>query len=428
MSSSVVETRTQLPRFFRVQQSFARQALEDVRAAVAKSLQATNLRDLIGAGQSVAIAAGSRGIADIDTVVRSVVDYVKEVGGEPFVVPAMGSHGGATAEGQATVLATLGITAESMGCPIKSSMQTTVVGTTENGLPVHFDHNASEADHVIVVNRIKPHTRLTGDFESGLIKMLMIGLGKHIGAQTYHQGFAEHGYRLDRIARDIIPLITQKMPITMGVAIIEDAFDQVAHIHAVTPESLLDEEPQLLQRARDMMPCLPFDHADLLIVDQIGKEISGTGMDTNVVGRKSNDREAGEHEFPKIREIFVRSLTKKTNGNATGIGIAEYCHAGVTRDMNLEMTRINCITSGHPSAGAVPLYFDSDREVLDAAISQARDPDSAKWMWIRDTLHLEVVACSEAYLAAADARDDLHILDEPHALSFDAADNLNAFR
>ncbi len=427
MTSNVAETTQALPRFFRVRQHFASQAIEDIPAAVIDALDGAQLKFEIQPDQSVAIAAGSRGIADIDTIVRAVVDYVKTIGGKPFIVPAMGSHGGATAEGQSAVLASLGMTAQSMGCPIASSMETVIVGTSDQDVPVHFDKLASQADHVIVVNRIKAHTRLIGDFESGVIKMLMIGLGKHRGAQTYHQVFADYGYRLDRIARDVVPVIIKQTPITMGLAIVEDAFDRVAHMEAIKPDQLLSTESGLLKQARAMMPSLPFEYADLLIVDQIGKEISGTGMDTNVVGRKSNDRAAAEHECPKIREIFVRSLTEKTNGNATGIGIAEYCHTQVTRDMNLEMTRINCVTSGHVSAGAVPLHFDSDREVLDAALAQARDPVGAKWMWIRDTLHLESVACSEAYLSDANCRNDLEVIDPPRELVFDAAGTLKAF-
>jgi hypothetical protein len=421
------EAQRSLPRFFRVRQQFASCEIEDIPAAVSAALRNAQLGSLIRPDQSVAIATGSRGISNIDTVIREVVDFVQAIGARPFIVPAMGSHGGATAEGQAKVLAALGITTEAMGCPIRSSMETVLVGKSPQGIPIHFDRLASRADHVIVVNRIKPHTRLVGDFESGLAKMLMIGLGKHRGAQTYHQAFADYDYHLDRIARVVVPMITQQMPITMGVAIVEDAFDRVARIEAVRPDCLLDDEPGLLKEARELMPRLPFDRAVLLVIDQIGKEISGTGMDTNVIGRKSNDRAAGECEFPKIREIFVRSLTSKTNGNATGIGIAEYCHARVVRDIDFEMTRINCVTSGHVSAGAVPIHFDSDRETLSAVLSQASNPADAKWMWIQDTLHLETVACSEAYLAEARQREDLQVLEPPMELAFDAEGSLKPF-
>jgi len=418
---------TELPEFFRVRQRFASHALPDVDAAVTTALRTADLSGRVQAGQSVAIAIGSRGIADIAEVTRSLVRYLRTLGADPFVVPAMGSHGGATDEGQATVLASYGIDQQGIGCPVRSSMETVVVGSTDDGVQIHFDKIASAADHIIVVNRIKPHTRLVGQLESGIVKMLMIGLGKHRGALTYHQAFPNYDYYLDRIAAKVVPKIVAKMPVTLGLAIVEDAFDRVSLIEAIAPDALLTEEPRLLKVARNWMPRLPFDHADLLIVDQIGKEISGSGMDTNVIGRKSNDREAAPDEFPKIRQIFVRSLSNKTNGNATGIGIAEYCRAQVVQDMNVRMTRINCITSGHVTAGAVPVYFDTDREVLEAALTQARlpTPRGAKWMHVPDTLHLSQVACSVAYRDAVSGRDDLEVIDEARPLKFDSRGNLS---
>ena len=426
MDSIDATTDRTLPRFFQLRQSFRSHAVEDVESAVVEALQGEQLASQIKPDHSVAIATGSRGIADIDVVVRSVVGFIQSLGAQPFIVPAMGSHGGATAEGQVKVLASLGITSEAMGCPVRSSMETVVPGHSREGVPIHFDRNASEADHVVVVNRVKPHTRLTGDFESGVIKMLMIGLGKHRGALTYHQAFAHYDYRLDRIAGSVVPVILDAMPITLGVAIIEDAFDRIAMIETVKPGELMEREPGLLDKARSLMPSLPFDRADLLIVDQIGKEISGTGMDTNIIGRKSNDHAAAENEFPKIREIYVRSLTERTNGNASGIGIAEYCRTQVTRDMNMQVTRVNCVTSGHASAGAVPLHYDSDHEVLNAVLSQASTLDGSgpRWMWIRDTLHLESVVCSEAFYEEAKLREDLDVVSEPADLGFDSGGNL----
>jgi hypothetical protein len=418
---------TDLPEFFRVRQRFASHALPDVDAAVTTALRNADLSGQVHKGQSVAIAIGSRGIADIAAVAHSLVRYLQTLGAAPFIVPAMGSHGGATDDGQAAVLASYGIDEPSIGCPVRSSMETVVVGATDDGVQIHFDKIASAADHVIVVNRIKPHTRLVGQIESGIVKMLMIGLGKHRGALTYHQAFPNYDYYLDRIAAKVVPLIVANMPITLGLAIVEDAYDRVSLIEAIKPTALLTEEPRLLKIAREWMPRLPFDHADLLIIDRIGKEISGSGMDTNVVGRKSNDREAAPAEFPKIRQIFVRALTKKTNGNATGIGIAEYCRAQVVQDMNVPMTRINCVTSGHVTAGAIPVYFDTDREVLEAALTQARQPTpaGAKWMHIPDTLHLSEVACSVAYRDALSGRDDLELMDEARPLQFDSLGNLS---
>ncbi len=421
-------TQSPLPEFFRVRQRFASHALTDIRSAVHESLDRSSLKRRIRDGQTVAITAGSRGIANISEIVGEVVRYVSVIGGKPIIVPAMGSHGGATGKGQAAMLASFGIDEASMNCPIVSSMETVLVATTRDDIDIYFDKVCSEADHVIVVNRIKPHTRLVGTIESGIVKMLMIGLGKHRSAQTYHQTFPDYDYTLDRLAPTIIPLIVERMPITMGLAIVEDAFDQTSLIEAIEPGDLLIEEPRLLNLARQRMPQLPFTQADLLIVDRIGKEISGTGMDTNVIGRKSNDKCAGPDEFPKIREIYVRSLSEKSAGNGTGIGIAEYCHSRFVRAMNAEIMRINCVTSAHPTAGAVPISFDSDREVLDAIISQVgrTAPSDLKWMWIKDTLHISEVACSEGYWRDALQRDDLEMLGEPKPLEFDSAGDLIA--
>ena len=408
------------PLLFPVRQRFASHAIPDLGAAVRESLDVSALRTRVRAGDTVAIAVGSRGIANLSEIVREVVAYVSAIEGKPVIIPAMGSHGGATAEGQRAVLAKYGVD-ESIGCPVAASMDTVLVGTTDKGVEVHFDKVASQSDHLIVVNRIKPHTRLVGGLQSGVIKMLMIGLGKHRGACLYHQVFPQYDYRLDHLASDIVDMIIDKTPIRLGLAIVEDAYENTSVIEAIEPKSLVTREPELLEIARSRMPRLPFDSADLLIVDRIGKEISGTGMDTNVVGRKANDKCAAPDEFPKIKQIYVRALTEKTAGNACGIGTAEYTHRRVIQAMNPDVTRINCVTSAHITAGAVPVTFESDRDVCDAVVSQtAADRRQAlKWMWISDTLDLSRLRCSRAYLDEARRRDDLEILGDPTPISFD---------
>ncbi|MGI9470441.1 MAG: lactate racemase domain-containing protein [Rubripirellula sp.] len=414
------------PEFFRLRQQFESHAVEDIASAVESTLTSVLGATDIRSGQTVAIAVGSRGIANLQHIVSAVVKYVQSLHAVPIVVPAMGSHGGATAEGQAAVLASYGVTSAGVGCPIKSSMDTVLVGTTADGVDVHFDRTASEADHIIVVNRVKPHTRLSGQYESGILKMMMIGLGKHQGAYLYHQMFPSYGYRLDALAPDIVSMILESMPVTAGLAIVEDAFENTSLIEAIAARDILDREPQLLELARERLPGLPFQEADLLIVDRIGKEISGTGMDTNVIGRKTNDKCAAPEEWPKMRQIYVRSLTEKTSGNACGIGVAEYCHQRVVDAMDPEVTRINCITSAHVTAGAVPVTFASDKEVLDAVISQTRVDrrTDLNWIWIRDTLQISEVACSRSYWERARERADLEPLDEPRSLSFDVHGNL----
>lgn len=412
--------RMELPRFFTVKQTLASHRVSDVAAAVEDQLGTLPCVQKIRAGQRVAIAIGSRGIDAIDRVAKAVADIVKQQRASPFIVPAMGSHGGATADGQTKTLASLGVTEQSVGCPIESSMETVPLGTSSGGIELFFDARAAAADHVIVVNRIKPHTRLTGTIQSGLCKMMMIGLGKHRGALAYHPVFKDFEYRLDRVTGEIVPEILRQTPVLAGVAILENAMDQVGEIVALEADAILDAEPELLRKAIDWMPGLPFDSAELLVVDAIGKEISGTGMDTNVVGRKWHDKMAGPDEFPKIDEIYVRSLTAKTAGNASGIGIAEYTHRRVAESIDHAKTRINCITAGHPTGAALPVWFESDRDVLEAVCQQSPMPASQRrWMRISHTLDLLHVDCTEGYLDAARNEERLELIRQPFTLSFD---------
>ncbi len=410
----------ELPRFFTVKQSLASQRVDDVAAALEDRLSSVARIDEIRPGHRVAIAVGSRGIDRIAEVAAAVARCVRDRGGSPFVVPAMGSHGGATAEGQIETLASLGVTEQAVGCPILSSMETIHLGTSSAGIELFFDAAAAAADHVIVVNRIKPHTRLTGSIQSGLCKMMMIGLGKHRGALAYHPVFKDFEYRLDRITGEIVPSILKQTPVLAGVAIVENAVDSIGKLVALAAEDILDAEPELLRTAIEWMPKLPFDAAELLIVDQIGKEISGTGMDTNVVGRKGNDKLAGPDERPKIDQIYVRSLTAKTAGNASGIGIAEYTHRRVAETIDRVKTRINCITAGHPTGAALPVWFDSDQDVLAAVCAQSPMPaDRRRWMRVTNTLDLLHVRCSEGYWDAANRDPRLQIVRPPTAPAFD---------
>lgn len=413
-----------LPGFFRVRQHFADNSLGDVAAAVTAEIERSSLARRIRPGDSVAIAVGSRGIDQVPVIVRAVVAAVRDLGGDPWIVPAMGSHGGATAEGQAAVLAEYGIAPASVGCEVRASMEVCELGRTSSDVPVYFDALAAAADHVIVVNRVKPHTQISGPYESGLLKMMLIGLGKHRGAAAYHQAMAQQ--RFEELVHQVVPLILQRVPISLGIAIVENAHDRVAQVAAIEPERLLEREPELLQAARQMMPRLPFDTADLLIVDQIGKNISGSGLDTNVVGRKFHDKLAGEHEWPKISQIYVRGLTPQSAGNAAGIGIAEYCRSDLVRQMDVEKTRINCLTALHITSAAIPIHWETDREVLLAAATQAgrSSPRDLRWMWIRDTLHVAELMCSEAYLSEADGREDLSIIAPAAPLRLDASGQL----
>lgn len=408
-----------LPKLFRVRQHFEGQGESDPASKVTKELERIKLQDRIERGQTVAIAVGSRGISNLPQMVAAVVRHVQAVGGVPFIVPAMGSHGGGTAAGQVGVLESLGVSESLMQCPIKASMDTEIVGYTNSGLPIQFDVQALQADRLILINRVKPHTNFSGRYQSGLLKMMMIGLGKRNGAELYHR--ATHTSPFDRLIEEIVPKLLHVRPVTIALAVLENALEQTYSVEAVEAEQLLQREPELLEKASSLMPRLPFDQADLLIIDQIGKNISGTGMDTNIIGRKQSDKAAGEDEYPKLRLIYVRGLTEASHGNAAGIGLAEFCRSRILKQIDYQATRINSLTAGHVVAAAIPMHFEADREVLEAAATQAglATTEQLKWMWIKDTLHLTDVLCSEAFYQDAIRREDLDLIAEPETIKFD---------
>ena len=415
------------PRMFRVRQHFEAPRIDDVPGEVHAQLARLNLGKKISPGQTVAVTAGSRGIANIHLIIKAIIDHLKGLGAKPFVVPAMGSHGGGTAAGQRAIVEGYGMTEEFLGCPIRATMETVIVCQTAEGFPVHFDRFASEADHVVVCGRIKPHTDFVGDIERGLMKMMLIGLGKHEGAKVYHRAILD--YNFTQILRSVAGHVLEKCRIAAGVGIVENGYDETAKIAAVATEEFEVREKELLLQARKWMPRLPFDVADLLIIDEIGKNISGAGMDTNVIGRKFNDHKAMDDEYPKVKRIFVRGLTEETHGNAAGIGIAEFCTRKVIDQIDLRITKINCLTGGHPTVAMLPVYYDSERETLDQALTTIglTQPHQARILWIRDTLHLAEVECSDAYWEQAQKRSDLEVLTELRDLAFDSDDNLASF-
>lgn len=412
-----------IPEFFRVRQSFERPQVADVALEVQQQLAGLDLNRVVEPGQTVAITAGSRGIANIAIVIKAIADHVRSVGGQPIIIPSMGSHGGATAEGQQGIIEGFGVTEEYCGCPIRSSMETVVVASAAEGFDVHFDRNAYEADHVIVCGRVKPHTGFTGDIESGLMKMMLIGLGKRAGAEIYHKAIKD--YSFGQIVRSVAREVLSKCNVIAGVALVENGFDETAIIEAVGPDEIEEREKDLLREAKRLLPQLPFPAADLLIVDRIGKNISGTGLDTNIVGRKYLDHRAADDEYPKVRSIAVRGLTPQTKGNAIGLGLVEFCRSHIPLEMDRKATFINCITGGHATAGMIPVDFDTDREMVGAALSVIglTAPVDAKILWISDTLHISELECSKAYHQAALERDDLEIIEQPREIELDADGN-----
>ncbi len=414
------------PRMVRVRQHFPRQRVEDVDSAVRSTLEKLGLERSIRPGHSVALTAGSRGIANIPHVLQATAAFLKRLGARPYLVPTMGSHGGGTAEGQFKILNSYGITEEAVGVPIRASMDVISLGDTPEGFPVVLDRHASEADHIGVVARVKPHTGYHGPIESGLLKMMMIGLGKHVGALMYHRILLEQPY--DNVVRSIGRHMRAKAPIAFGLGIVENAYDETALLEGVKPADFEPVEERLLTQAKRWLARLPYREADLLIVDEIGKDISGSGMDTNVVGRKRAFRsQPPPPDQPVVRLIFVRGLTQNTHGNGAGIGLADFTTSRVVREMNYRATVINCLTAGYPEGAFTPVHFETDREVIEAALKiiGTRGPEDARVMRIRNTLALEELEVSEALLGGKSDNGELQVVRPPAPFSFDEAGNLH---
>ena len=407
-----------------VHQRFDSTTVEDISATVHQQLRKLNLQHVVKHGETVAVTAGSRGISNIVTILRESILYLKSIGAQPFVVPAMGSHGGGNVAGQIDVLTQLGVTEESVGVPIRATMDTVIVAETDLGIPVHFDRFAHEADHVLVVNRVKPHTRFVGPIESGLHKMLLIGLGKRAGAEIYHHGILSHSFSqmIDSIAEKVL----RTCHVIGGLAILENANDETALIEAVAPEDFAVREPELLKLACKWLPTLPVADLDLLIVDQIGKNISGAGMDANVVGRKYNDHAATSNDIAKCLRIFVRSLTPETHGNATGIGMSELTTQRCVDQIDHVMTRVNCVTANHPEAAMIPITLPTDKEAVECALRTIGmvEPRHSRVVQISDTLHLSRTRVSEALFSIVDQSDNLELVSAPYDFPFAADGSL----
>jgi len=411
------------PLMVPLRQEFDRPRVDNIAGEIRSTLDKLDLSRTIRPGQTVALTAGSRGIANIPLILKSVAQFVKDLGAKPYLVPTMGSHGGGTAQGQREVLESYGITESFVGAPIRASMDVVSLGNTAAGFPVVLDKHASEADHIAVVARVKPHTSYHGPIESGLMKMMMIGLGKHVGAINYHRLLLEYPY--DQVVRAVGKTMRAKAPIAFGVAVVENAYDETARIAAMLPPDFEKVEEQLLAHAKTWLARLPFHEADLLIVDEIGKEISGSGMDTNVVGRKRAFRTAPPENQPAMRFIFIRGLSEHTHGNAAGIGLADFTTTRLVKSMDYNATVINCLTSGYPDSANLPVHFDSDRQAIDAALSilGTRTPEKARIMHIRNTLNLETVEVSQPCLDELEQKTRFTI-GSAAALKFDSHGNV----
>jgi len=411
------------PKIFKVHQKTDAPRVENIEKRVTELLNQFELSKKVKKGERIGLTAGSRGIKDKPRVLKTIVDRLKDLGASPFIVPCMGSHGGATAQGQIEVLESLSITEKTVGAPILSSIEVEEIGHTRFGTPVLIDKNLLKADKIIVVNRIKPHTDFEGEIESGLIKMMVIGMGKPKGALMVHRLTIKHGF--PAVLAEVGSILLSKLPVFFGVGIVENQYDETAFIDLLKPEEIVEKEKVLLKKAKELIPFLPFNQMDILIVDEMGKNISGAGMDTNVIGRnlfiggtKSNK--------PKITRIFVRDLTEESHGNATGIGMADYTTKRLVDKIDYPSTRINCMTGMAPENGRIPIFFERDREALSIAHhnSGVFDPQDLRILWIKNTLELEYLYASQAFLGEARSNPRVEILGDPFEFSFDENGNL----
>lgn len=413
----------QLPRMVKIHQDFKTNSIQDIPGIIQSEFKALNPEKLIFAGQTVAITAGSRGIHKIDVITHEIIKCLKQIGAEPFIVPSMGSHGGATARGQAEVLHHYGITEEAMGVPIKSSMDVIPLGQTNDGLPVYIDKIASLADHIVVVNRIKTHTDFEAAIESGLMKMIAIGLGNQKAADKYHLDFVINGYysTITAVARKVL----EKSNIAIGVGIVENQKEETEIIKFIPSAEIEKTEEELLLKAKQLFPSIPLSPIGLLIVDEMSKTYSGTGMDQNVIARST----AATHtapSFPNISRIFVRDLAPASNGNASGIGNADFTTQRLVDKIDKAVSYVNVVTAVGTELIKIPIHFKSDREVMDTATKVIPDftAEKARVVRIKNTLHLEEMLISEAMIPEAEAIENVRIIGTPKPMEFDKAGNL----
>ncbi|MEE4166371.1 MAG: lactate racemase domain-containing protein [Desulfocapsaceae bacterium] len=405
------------PRIAEISQRLNTTRAGDIEAVIAKEMKRVDLGERIKPGSRVAITAGSRGITDMIPVLQAIISEIRKVEAHPVIIPSMGSHGGATAEGQAEMLEGLGVSQQTLGVPVVSSMDVVDLGETGEGIPVVLSRDAMECDNIIIVNRIKPHTEFHGTIESGLTKMMVIGLGKHRGAVLAHRWAVRFGYERTLISAG--NHIINKAPITLGIGIVENGTGQAAKIAAVTPENFVEEEVKLLTFARETCPHLPFDRLDILVVDEGGKEISGTCMDTKVIGRIMNIYEP-PLEHPYITRIVLRDLTETSHGNGLGIGLADFVTQRLVDKLNRDITDLNCVTAVAPEKARLPIIGKTDRMAVDYAFASAGPvtAETVRLCWIRNTMRLDRMFVSEALLEEVKAHNDLEIVSELMEMKF----------
>jgi len=403
---------------YRIQQRFDTTSIEDVPEAIGREFSRLDVGKNVQPGQRVAVAVGSRGIHNLSTIVATVVECLRKMGLKPFIFPAMGSHGGATAEGQAKLLNYLGITESSMGAPIISTMDVISLGRLDSGAEVLISKDAFEAHHLVVINRVKPHTLLRGEVESGLCKMLTLGCGKHKGALNMHK------FGLASTMTPAARIILEKAPVLCGLAIVENALEQVHTVKLALSEQFIEVDTELLKSARRLFPRIPLEDLDILIVDEMGKNISGAGIDPNVIGFWR--REGGPRE-PDYRTLIVLDLTPQSEGNAVGIGMVDLTTRTMMAKVDLKSTYTNAITSGVWRSARFPIALENDRIVLETALSHVLDLDHVRMARILNTLHLENFWATEALLPELRKQEGISVDGKPLQLEFDDEGRLRSF-
>lgn len=409
-----------IPKMAKVRQSFSDEKIEDVPGTLKQELEKEGVAEFVKPGMEIAIAVGSRGTDRLVDVTRVTVEFLKELGAKPFIVPSMGSHGGATAEGQKAVLEHLGVTEETVGAEIRSSMEVIQIGQLENGLPVYIDKFASEADGIVVINRVKPHTAFRGPVESGIMKMISIGLGKQKGAEACHQmGFKYMAENIPKMAR----IALEKMPILFAVATVENAFDKVAEIAVLKPEEIEEREIELQKLAKKLLPKLHFDKIDVLVIDEIGKNISGDGMDPNITGRYPTPYAYGG---PEVTKMAVLDLTSASEGNANGVGTADFTTERLVNKMDRHGTYANGLTSTVVGPTHISTTLENDKQAFQAAIKTANILDFTKVTVVRikNTLELAEIEVSETLLDHVKDHPELEQISDVYELEFDENGNL----
>jgi hypothetical protein len=415
------------PKMIRIRQRFPNPVLENIPAEINSQFTRLDLGNTVAKEQRVAVACSSRGIANYSTIVKAVISSLKTIGLSPFIVPAMGSHGAATAAGQKRVLEHLGIIENEVKAPIRSSLEVINIGETEDHIPVYVDKLAARADHIVLINRIKKHTEFDHEFESGLLKMMAIGLGKQKGAATYHEAMLTHGY--PDVILSVARTVMQHANILFGVGIVENGYGQTAAIGVCPKDKLEEMEKELFKSAKAYAPSLPFDEADIIIIDEMGKDISGTGFDTKVVGRIGLPLVTEEPQSPTIKRIVVCDLTEGSEGNAVGVGIADIITQRLLDKIDMASLNINSITGVCPEMGKIPLTLQNDREAIAFAHKSVGliSTEKLKIMRIKNTAVLSEVDVSEAYEEELSKRKDLEITLPKRTMVFDQEGNLELF-